>query len=409
MYTSIPYIVEGEVIDVQSTDTGQRANQVGYTCRVQLDNDSEIILPNVVAGSMFGGIGDYLQRRARATNDTGTEYQMYPDDSKNDAQIGDRCYIAFVNGNIGKPVIVAWAPHPNQTQEFKDDPAGIDPQAILQYLGIRIEMDDKGQFRLIHKGAPKVNFSPQGGAGAAAAGALSAAASLAGGNTIGGNDNPALDPADDTETTLIEFLEKGIFRVRDAAGQLIEMDREKGHIYIANNDVPSTESGGTLGPLISTNNTDSEYVLLDRKKKLVLINARKTAQIYSFGNRKDVTEGNHRHHILGDENIIVEGDKTDFIRGEWDVTSNANAEWDINGTKISLGNGKMSFDGAAGELMKQISDTLEKISSTLQELAIHTHTGNLGYPTSPPIDAAEFEALDVEVTEIKTIIDSMTF
>lgn len=405
MYTDLFGLYEGEIVKVQSNEEDSaKKNVVRYLCLVELTNDSQVLVPNVVAPTMFGGIADYVQARHMAAADSGEEFSVDPSDAKNDAQVGTRVGIMFLGGHQSRPVITCFLPHPNQTKEI-DAPDSDKPKMVFQLNGVRVEIDPTGQLKFAHKGAPKVKFAPQGGDGLLGA-AADAAGAIAGALSVPGDDNPALEPADQEEYTTLEFLDGGIVRLRDSLGQLIEMDREQGRIYIANNDKPSTDSSeGSFGPQIATNSTDSEYVLLDRDRKLVLINARDIAQIYSFNKRKDVTDGNHTHKIKGNEEITVFGDKVDSILGGWkvDVTTGM-YELEASKAKIKLGQGKIGIGGPAGELVEQLIAIVEELLKQSQDLSTHLHIGNLGFPTSPPQTAANYVAINAKLDLIKLIL-----
>jgi hypothetical protein len=387
----VPYMVEGEILKVQPfLKNGKKIFR--YSCSALMPNGSRMILTNIEMATMFGGIGDYVQRRARATTDDGNKI---PDQLTNEnlsSTIGERVLISFIGGSIQYPVIVGFLQHPSQTEEFTDEPSDIKPQAVFQYLGVRFEVSDTGAIRCIKKGAPKVKYTgggPGGLLGAAAGLASSALSSLSSSDSaIKGNDNAALEPADDTEVVLWEMLDEGVFRIRDAEGQMFEIDRTKMRIYISNNDLKSTEdaAGGPLsgGNLLSSNSTDAEYILLDKDKELVLINARTTAQIYSFDARKDVTEGVHTHKvgedsewtiggnetvaidgsrevsIQGDDTLTVEGDLTIEVTGDSAETIEGNKTTDVTGDMaVSTGGdytyevtGEVAITGTSGATIK---------------------------------------------------------
>jgi hypothetical protein len=435
MYTNLALLYEGDIIKVQPRADGER-NVIRYTCKVEMENGSQVILPNVQEMTPFGGISDYFRKRSRASTDDGNPFDVGFDQEKLDATIGERVYITFVGGNIMKPVIVGFSQHPNQTNEFEDEnPSDLDPQLILQYLGIRIEADEKGQVRFIRKGAPQVKYEPQ-------ATGTSVPAST---EPVKGGGNPAVVDADETEITLWEMLENGIFRIRDHEGQMIEIDRVKKRIYISNNDLKSVEDAA-VGPAsgglqMAANATDAEYVLLDKDKELVLINAREIAQIYSFNRRKDVTEGLHRHKVGGnsvwiigeDELVDVKGDRIHTVEGDDDLAVtgdrvlntdgdeirtvggdcaeeiggdwNVKCDGDINlegsgGAVMKLGGGKVGIGGPAAELLALLEKTLIQLDGCLLQIQALTVPTLLG-PSGPPLNAGNFAQLSAEVTKIK--------
>lgn len=74
MYTNIPYMVEGEIVSVQPSPMAQKKNVVRYLCLVDMPNGSRILIPNVIASTVIGGIDDYFQVRSRTSTDSGEEF-----------------------------------------------------------------------------------------------------------------------------------------------------------------------------------------------------------------------------------------------------------------------------------------------------------------------------------------------
>ena len=418
----VPYMVEGEILKTKSfLKNGKKIFR--YTCSALMPNGSRIILTNIEMATMFGGIGDYIQRRARTTTDDGNKV---PDELSNDSlspTIGERVLISFVGGSIQYPIIVGYLQHPSQTEEFTDDPVDTKPQAVFQYLGVRFEISDKGAIRCIKKGAPKVKYT--GGVGGAIGSVIGAASSLLGSSSssIKGNDNKALEPAPDTEVVLWEMLDEGVFRIRDAEGQMFEIDRTKMRIYISNNDLKSTEdaSAGPLsgGNLIASNSTDAEYVLLDKDKQMVLINARKTAQIYSFDARKDVTEGDHSHKIDGNSEWTIGGDETVAIDGSRDVSIEQDDSLTISGDLTIEVSGDLSDNVTGSHILNIKSDQSVKITGeqkvsatggiTLEGVGAKLKLANgkvgLGGPTAELLDLMD-QQLDALINNAPTFVST---
>ena len=335
---------EGEILQMQEKITKDQKSLIRYVCLVHFAEGPKVIA-NVRQSSALGGIADYWRRRLLATMDDSdsTEAVNGSDQPGLNATVGERVIITFLNGSISNPIITGYLQHENQGAEATLD--GDDPEinAVFQYLGNRAEFNAKGEFRFIHKGLPTISHVEQG--------TFAAAGPLLTTSEIKGNGSPAIEPAPETEITLFEFLEEGIFRIRDQEGQMIEIDRTKKRIYISNNDLKSTEATASSGGnQLSTNSTDAEYVLLDKDKEMVLINARKIAQIYSADERKDVTEGDASHKIGGDMLTTVAGDETKKVSGQ--ITSTVQKDWEVsvNGKTTIASKGGVELDGGGANL-----------------------------------------------------------
>jgi len=443
MFTALPYLYEGEITDIN--ENGDESGQVLYQVRITLPNGSDMYLPFVPDKCMFGGIADYAQFRRRPSA-SGKDLAFDSDDDSRNATIGDRVYIAFINGNFQTPVIIGYANHRNRNYEFAEDSmTDYEVRGVIQYLGLRVLIDEKGQFTFIHGGAPEVKDTASAGPLGAALGAV---AGLLGGespsNPSLGAENDAVTPASTDGITLMEFLEEGVFRIRDSEGQMIEMDRTKPRIYISNNDLKSTEdaSSGPAsgGNLLASNSTDAEYILLDKDKELVLINARQIIQLYSFDRRKDVTEGNHQHKVGGNNKWIIEGDEINDISGDQENTVGGDVLYDATGAItlsssdsigilptgdltlsssagnvevtdggqafVKLSGGTVQIGTAAGELLDTLAKVIEqvgKIATALTTMTVGTGTG----PSTPPVNAADFTAAFTELQVLKTLVETM--
>lgn len=399
------FIYEGEI--VKAVTSPLAANKLCYACNVIMESGDRVYLPYVHPCSMFGGIADYLQLRSRQSETDDSDQTDFGKIENYNGRIGDRVYIAFVGGSIHNPIIVGYAQHPSQIDEFAD-PVSEKPRLVFQYAGVRATIDSLGQLTVIHQGAPEILEveppGPEQGELSEVAGLLSDAPSA------GSPTSDAMKPADVAGMTLFEFLQDGVFRVRDSEGQIFEMDRTKGRIYISNNDLKSTDDpdGGPLAP------DDAEFILIDKNEESLSLQARSLIAIHSLGDRQDETDGNYTHEIGGDntwnvngnETIVIDGTKEDSINGDWFVDVTASLEISQKGgSKLNLSGGKVALGNGVGELLEQISMALEKcalaaaqaadVSGNVALLTVGTGTG----PSSPPTNAADFTKLATDLQQ----------
>lgn len=327
MYTKLFGIYEGEIVSTQKSDTkGKNPNIISYTCRVLMPNDSEVVIPNVMAPNWFGGISDYVQTRHMASEDDGQQYGIKPDDEGNKAHIGARVGIQFLGGHIARPIITCFLQHPNQTAEMSDATA---PKTVFQFNGIRAEIDETGQLQIIHKGAPKVNYSPRG-----------FFPQIPDPTALPGDDNPAIEPADSSEYSVLSFGDGGVMKMVDSGGQTIEINRVDGLIKISNNSTSSLPN-----QLSTPIGDDSESIVFDKNNKTITIHGRSAIDVK--------------------------------------VDTGA-ASFTASGSKFKIGNGQFGLSGGAGELVDLIIKILEQFSITMDELVnpANQPIGNLGFPTT---------------------------
>lgn len=80
---------------------------------------------------------------------------------------------------------------------------------------------------------------------------------------------------------------------------------------------------------------------------------------------------------------------------------------DAQGAGVEYKGGKIAVKAAAGELLDQIIQFLDQQDTLLTQLQAETHVGNLGYPTSPPNNAAAYATIQASTAAIKAIIQQM--
>jgi len=377
----LPYIVEGEVIQVLET-TGISPH-ILYECEVNMPDNTKIIVSNCIQASfMGGGVENYTIHRLRARNDD-NQFENDGTPVEYNASIGDRVYIAFVNGSLLYPLIIGYAQHLNQSQEdVVNAETGV--AAVKQILGFRQVIDEDGNIYFVRKGSPK-NIKLYKQSILPSLGTSSITSDKP--TKILGKSNPAIEENEDTEIITMDFYKGGIFRVRDAMGGLFELDHNKNRVYISNNDLKSTEdpeSGpASGGNQMASNSTDAEYVMLDRDKQLVLINARKILQLYSFDARKDVTEGNHSHKIKGSDTVTVTGDSNysanalTFSIKKNIAISSTGGDIEIKGTAGSLKitkAGQIALGSSKAEIITILAETLKAFVDNASTL-VSTSTG----------------------------------
>lgn len=71
--------------------------------------------------------------------------------------------------------------------------------------------------------------------------------------------------------------------------------------------------------------------------------------------------------------------------------------------EIDFGSGADQHMVLGEALMTKLNDQATKIGALATELAAHTHLGNLGLPTSPPVDAAAFATFASQFTALATL------
>ena len=75
----------------------------------------------------------------------------------------------------------------------------------------------------------------------------------------------------------------------------------------------------------------------------------------------------------------------------------------LSETKMQFGSKTSAENMVLGQVFKA------PMSSTLQDIAVHKHIGNMGYLTSPPDNAADFEALKASPVDDEGVLSDIAF
>jgi hypothetical protein len=389
----IPYIVEGEIIEVNENPSSSGADSVSniasvfsgsadkkrpivsYTCRVMMPQGRHALLPDVIEAGHFGGIDDYLQIRRRSATDA-SKWKMSTNSDNMKAFVGERVYISFINGSINRPVIIGFAQHPNQVPAFNDGIGqSLKPQMKMRYLGLSVVVDPEGQLSITHFGAPQVKYTGTDPLGALMGQAGDAVSALSGSSgyegydegseTLDEPDNDAIVPQSFKFKTTMEFMKSGGFRLRDSIKQNIYIDPEGSKIEITNNGLGSTEpaDGGLLGSVSGLfggpSGEDAEVIRLDKKAQSLYINSRKLLTFYTAGDMEEVAEGDHTCDYQGNQTITVGGDKSEEISGSFTLDVSGDFERTITGSENITIRGDVS-SSVMGDVSNEYTGNLDQ-------------------------------------------------
>jgi len=101
---------------------------------------------------------------------------------------------------------------------------------------------------------------------------------------------------------------------------------------------------------------------------------------------------------------VVAGSTTAIFDGANDIVTLET----VAGGRLKITADKVGIGGSTAELLQQISDFLDKVLTWANDVgAVHLHTGNLGYVTTPPTNASAWTALGTDLTTIKGLVDGI--
>lgn len=188
--------------------------------------------------------------------------------------------------------------------------------------------------------------------------------------TYNGNRNPngTLVRAD-TGPTQIKIDKNGVFSISDNQSQRVEVNRVNKTISFSN------------GVVVTIDGTNDKFSVATTGGASVTVDgaADKIDALTAAG-----------------ANISIDGAGDTVL-----LKDNASGSIKITGETIAIG-------ASSAELLQQISDTLDKIITWTNNVgALHTHLGNLGYPTLLPVETAGYLQLGTELTTIKGLVDGI--
>jgi hypothetical protein len=102
--------------------------------------------------------------------------------------------------------------------------------------------------------------------------------------------------------------------------------------------------------------------------------------------------------LTGDYSV---SNPTTSIKG----TASGDLTLEASQAKAVFGKGKFELSGPPGGLLENISKSLQELIDLTTAMQAETHVGNLGYPTAPPTNVAQYAKAMAGLTTIKTLID----
>jgi len=75
--------------------------------------------------------------------------------------------------------------------------------------------------------------------------------------------------------------------------------------------------------------------------------------------------------------------------------------------KLKLGKGKVGLGGPAAEIVDSVIQLMTQLDALLTGLQAETHIGNLGYPSSPPLNVAAYIGVQVQINVLKSLLTTI--
>jgi hypothetical protein len=178
----------------------------------------------------------------------------------------------------------------------------------------------------------------------------------------------------ETSLTNLTIDKDGRFRIEDNEAQSVTLDRVSKKINV-------TQKEGDEVVTDLEFDKPAEAVTLKFKSGLTIV-------CDGAGDKVSIT-------TTGGAMALVDGNS-----GTIELKDNGTGKIKITGDKVAIG-------ASSAELLEQLSSALQEIITFANSEQNHIHTGNLGYPTAPPLTSSNWASFGSAISAIKGLVDGI--
>jgi len=299
-----------------------------YTVRAVSSGGSVGLYHHAILVEMHSGFDDYHERILRTSfenNSKASAYSFNPQEIERSS--GDRCIIGFIGSDERKPVILGFLP-PNlnlPTENFTNSlnqpllgQAGGKPQLRGRYNGLNYHIDDLGQLRIQHTGAPELLYA----------------------NGL----YTSTVPESEDSTTTFDMLQGGLVRLVDSLGQAFVMNSDDGYISINNTTITPLGNATGVPETIVIQETGvgdpiGQEIRLDLENNLIRIlssgNLETTVTedvvLDITGNLEEIVGATHELTVTGDATYTYQANLTTGIAENFEESIGADHTFTVSG------------------------------------------------------------------------------
>jgi len=257
-------------------------------------------------------------------------------------QKGDIVYVGFIQANKSTPVILGCG-----TQPLDEDNTGArsdeGPRLLEEYNGVLKYINRDGELSFVRKG-----------------GSLNEASGV-------------FEPGEERVSTF--FMDKnGGLTLNANDGSFLGLNAAAGEVTLSQKD------GNALALL-------QDQINIAHKSGSDLI---------SIG--EDLLQ------ITTNGDLVQQSNAHTIDSGSINMAGRGSASIGDQISKLVIENGLIGLGSPAAELLDLFDKTLDEIVNLTTAMATETHIGNLGYSTAPPINSANYLAVQAKITVIKTLL-----
>ena len=273
----------------------------------------------------FTGVDNFQEVVLRASKDDGGKGLDFDGtEEKFRLSSGDCVVVDFINGDSRRPVILgsvpnyAFTPEDNQTSQLDSAPILFEaakPQLRGRFNGFNYRIDEFGQTRLQHTGAPELQITS-------------------------GLFVDAFDQ-DTAFITTLDFLSKGDFRIVDSSQQALVISPDQKFISLNNTTTPPGFKFEAIAPVVigepgSTAAPKGQEIRLDKANNQLTFLSAGTLQMVVGTDARTLIYGNTEFETRGNEAHATGGEYRQRASKSIDIKANKNYTLEANGHKISI-------------------------------------------------------------------------
>ena len=363
----------------------EEENQTGFLEYIVMIEDQEFdgVLDMTHGGGIFN---NHTRVRHGATNTDSPGFNLSVDSGYHQRTDGEQVLCLFIGGNGDIPIIIGSSEHTRieaVNKDYKKPSKALGVYERYEFNGLEFIIDKDGNFSITHLGAKDM---------------------LALGDISVPRDPSKLP----YKGSFYKILSDGTIQIELNPTTKILINPVTNVMSFENGAGTNFTIDGVSDSFTITNASGMELKLAGAADDKYSFTTVAGTKVEVTGGLSDVilaeTAGGAKVTVdgLADE-IVAEtsaGDKIEMLAGETKMTAGT-------GGVVKLANEMVGIGGASAELLQQVSDGLQQLSDTALASSIHTHVGNLGYPTSDPDQAAAMAAVGAEALVIKALVDSI--
>ncbi len=169
--------------------------------------------------------------------------------------------------------------------------------------------------------------------------------------------------------------------------------------------------GSPIPPALYDPTSSGSFLTFDKTGSFTLSDANK-----SLPQTIKIDKPNGKISIFsGNVSIVIEKNskKISVVNSDTEVKSEKSFKLTTQATEINssktfkLKSPKIAIGSGGTELLDHICKFMDEVSKLAQALSQETHTGNFGYPTSPPLNAAAYTAVKSAVDGFKSKVSAI--